>query len=136
MLLDFAEYQDLGGTAAEDNYKKLENDAEDLINPITNDYYVLNSIDTDEDKYRVRCFKKALELQINFSNDIGASTPYGMSDQDIKSVSVDGTSVTKGTTPINFVTGGIYKLTLEYLFRGGFFFSRVPPLLSTQKTVF
>ena len=115
MLLTFAEYQDLGGTAAEDNYKKLENDAEDLINPITNDYYVLNSIDTDEDKYRVRCFKKALELQINFSNDIGASTPYGMSDNDIKSVSVDGTTVSKGTTPINFVTGGIYNLALEYL---------------------
>ena len=67
MLLTFAEYQDLGGTATEDNYKKLEQDAEDLINPITNDYYVLNSIDTDEDEYRVRCFKKALELQINFS---------------------------------------------------------------------
>ena len=120
MLLTFAEYQDLGGTAAEDNYKKLENDVEDLINPITNDYYVLNSIDTDEDKYRVRCFKKALELQINFSNDIGASTPYEMSDQDIKSVSVDGTSVTQGTTPINFVTGGIYNVALEYLYRGGF----------------
>ena len=126
MLLDFAEYQDLGGTAAEDNYKKLENDAEDLINPITNNYYVLNSIDTDEDKYRVRCFKKALELQINFSNDIGASPPYEMSDQDIKSVSVDGTSVTKGTTPINFVTGGIYNLPLEYLYRGGFLYRGIP----------
>lgn len=126
MLLTFAEYQKMGGTATEDNYKKLEQDAEDLINPITNDYYVLNSIDTDEDKYRVRCFKKALELQINFSNDIGASTPYGMSDQDIKSVSVDGTSVTKGTTPINFVTGGIYNVALEYLYRGGFLYRGIP----------
>lgn len=126
MLLTFAEYQDLGGTAAEDNYKKLENDAEDLINPITNDYYVLNSIDTDEDKYRVRCFKKALELQINFSNDIGASTPYGMSDQDIKSVSVDGTTVTKGTTPTNFVTNGVYNLARDYLYRGGFLFRGIP----------
>lgn len=126
MLLDFAEYQDLGGTATEEDYKKLEQDAEDLINPITNDYYVLNSIDTDEDKYRVRCFKKALELQINFSNDIGASTPYGMSDQDIKSVSVDGTTVTKGTTPTNFVTNGVYNLARDYLYRGGFFFRGVP----------
>ena len=74
MLLTFAEYQDLGGTATEDNYKKLEQDAEDLINPITNDFYVLNSIDTDEDEYRVRCFKNALELQINFTFEIGAST--------------------------------------------------------------
>ena len=126
MLLTFAEYQDLGGTATEGNYKKLEQDAEDLINPITNDYYVLNSIDTDEDKYRVRCFKKALELQINFSNDIGASTPYGMSDQDIKSVSVDGTTVTKGTTPTNFVTNGVYNLARDYLYRGGFLFRGIP----------
>lgn len=126
MLLDFAEYQDLGGTATEEDYKKLEQDAEDLINPITNDYYVLNSIDTDEDKYRVRCFKKALELQINFSNDIGASTPYGMSDQDIKSVSVDGTTVTKGTTPTNFVTNGVYNLARDYLYRGGFLFRGIP----------
>lgn len=126
MLLTFAEYQDLGGTATEDNYKKLEQDAEDLINPITNDYYVLNSIDTDEDKYRVRCFKKALELQINFSNDIGASTPYEMSNQDVKSVSVDGTTVTKGTTPTNFVTNGIYNLARDYLYRGGFLFRGIP----------
>lgn len=131
MLLTFAEYQDLGGTATEESYKKLESDAEDLINPITNDFYVLNSIDTDEDEYRVRCFKKALELQINFSNDIGASTPYGMSDQDIKSVSVDGTSVTKGTTPINFVTGGIYNVALKYLYRGGFLYRGIPHAQTT-----
>lgn len=126
MLLTFAEYQDLGGTATEESYKKLESDAEDLINPITNDYYVLHSIDNDEDKYRVQCFKKALELQINFSNDIGASTPYGMSDQDIKSVSVDGTTVTKGTTPTNFVTNGVYNLARDYLYRGGFLFRGIP----------
>jgi len=126
MLLSFAEYQKLGGTAPMDKYPKLENDAEDLINPITNDYYVLHSIDDDEDKYRVRCFKKALELQINFSNDIGASTPYGMSDQDIKSVSVDGTTVTKGTTPTNFVTNGVYNLARDYLYRGGFLFRGIP----------
>lgn len=126
MLLTFAEYQDLGGTATEESYKKLESDAEDLINPITNDFYVLNSIDTDEDEYRVRCFKKALELQINFSFEIGASTPYEMSNQDVKSVSVDGTSVTKGTTPINFVTGGIYNVALEYLYRGGFLYRGIP----------
>ena len=131
MLLTFAEYQDLGGTATEESYEKLESDAEDLINPITNDFYVLNSIDTDEDEYRVRCFKKALELQINFSNDIGASTPYGMSDQDIKSVSVDGTTVTKGTTPTNFVTNGVYNLARDYLYRGGFLFRGIPHAQTT-----
>lgn len=126
MLLSFAEYQKLGGTAPTDKYPKLEQDAEDLINPITNDYYVLHSIDDDEDKYQVRCFKKALELQINFSFEIGASTPYEMSNQDVKSVSVDGTTVTKGTTPTNFVTNGVYNLARDYLYRGGFLFRGIP----------
>lgn len=131
MLLSFAEYQKLGGTAPMDKYPKLENDAEDLINPITNDYYVLHSIDDDEDKYRVRCFKKALEQQINFSFEIGASTPYEMSNQDVKSVSVDGTTVTKGTTPTNFVTNGVYNLARDYLYRGGFLFRGIPHAQTT-----
>ena len=126
MLLSFDEYHELGGTAPIDKYPKLEQDAEDLINPITNDYYGLHSIDNDEDKYRVRCFKKALELQINFSFEIGASTPYEMSNQDVKSVSVDGTTVTKGTTPTNFVTNGVYNLARDYLYRCGFLFRGIP----------
>lgn len=126
MLLDFDEYQKLGGKAPVDKYPALEQDAEDLINPLVENYYVFNPIDKDEDEYRVYCFKKALELQINFSHDIGASTPYAMSDKDVKSVSVDGTSVTKGTTPINFVTGGVYNKAYEYLYLTGLLFRGVP----------
>lgn len=125
-LLDYDTYKSLGGTAKEEDFGKLEQDAEDLINPRTNFYYLSNSIDDDQDKQRVYYFQKALTLQINFSSDIDASTPYEMSDKDVKSVSVDGTSVTKGTTPINFVNGGVYNLALDYLYRGGFLFRGVP----------
>lgn len=125
-LLDYQTYKDLGGTAPEDKFAKLERDAEDMINPRTNFYYLSNSIDTDTDKERVYLFRKALTLQINYSNDVGASTPYEMSDKDVKSVSVDGTTVTKGTTPINFVTGGVYNLANDYLFRAGLLYRGVP----------
>lgn len=125
-LIDYETYQGLGGTAPKDKFVKLEQDAEDLINPRTNFYYLSNSIDTDQDKDRVYFFRKALTLQINYSNDIGASTPYEMSDKDVKSVSVDGTAVTKGTTPIDFTDGGIYSLAIDYLLRTGLLFRGVP----------
>ena len=80
-LLDYETYEKLGGTAPEDKFAKLELDAEDLINPRTNFYYLSHSIDTDADKERVYLFRKALTLQINYSNDVGASTPYEMSER-------------------------------------------------------
>lgn len=126
MLLEFKEYQALGGTAPPDNYDKLEQDAEDIINPITNNYYLLMDIDKDVDTERVRFFKKAMELQINFEHEIGASTPYAMSEKDVKSVTVDGTTVQKGTTPISFAKAGIYKLALEYLYMTGLVYRGVP----------
>lgn len=125
-LIDYDTYQGLGGTAQKDKFAKLEQDAEDLINPRTNFYYVSNSIDTDQDKERVYFFRKALTLQINYSNDIGASTPYEMSDKDVTSVSVDGTTVTKGTTPISFNNAGVYSLALDYLLRTGLLFRGMP----------
>jgi hypothetical protein len=39
---------------------------------------------------------------------------------------VDGTTVTKGTTPINFVTDGVYNLATDYLFRAGLLYRGVP----------
>lgn len=125
-LIDYETYQELGGTAPQNKFAKLEQDAEDLINPRTNFYYLSNSLDTDQDKERVYFFRKALTLQINYSNDVGASTPYEMADKDVKSVSVDGTTVTKGTTPIDFANGGIYSLALDYLLRTGLLFRGVP----------
>lgn len=125
-LLDFKTYQELGGTAPEDKFAKLEQDAEDLINPRSGFFYLSHSIDTDPDKERVYLFRKALTLQINYSSDIGASTPYEMSDKDVKSVSVDGTTVTKGTTPTNFVTNGVYNLANDYLYKAGLLYRGVP----------
>lgn len=126
MLLSFEEYKKLGGTADKNNYPKLEQNAEDLINPITHDFYVCNSIDTDEDTYRVKCFKKALELQIEFTNSLGASTPYDMAQQSITSVSIDGTTVSTDMSIKDLTQGGIYNLALEYLYRTGLLYRGIP----------
>lgn len=127
-LLKFEEYQNLGGTASADDFDKLERDAEDLINPLTNNFYVLHSIDTDEDTYRVNCFKKALELQINYTNSIGASTPYEMAEKDIKSISVDGTTVSTGSSPVgdSVTTGGVYRTAIDQLYMAGLLFRGIP----------
>ena len=107
------------------DFDTLEKAAEDMINPLTGMYYVRNSIDEDTDTNRVNWFKKALALQIEYMDDIGATSTYEMAQRDIKSVSIDGTSVSTGTSPTDSSTNGVYNLALEYLFYTGLLYRGV-----------
>ena len=51
-LLTFSRYHDLGGTVPEPDFEKLESDAEDVINPLINFFYLHKDIDTDKDEER------------------------------------------------------------------------------------
>lgn len=126
MLLTYDDYKKFGGTLEEKKFLALEQDAEDLINPLINFYYETNSIDDDTDYYRVRLVKKAVYLQVRYTDDIGASTPYGMTEKDIKSVSIDGTSVSTGSSATDYADGGIYSLSIEYLYMSGLLFRGIP----------
>lgn len=126
MLLTYDDYKKFGGTLEEKKFLALEQDAEDLINPLINFYYETNSIDDDTDYYRVRLVKKAVYLQVRYTDDIGASTPYGMTEKDIKSVSIDGTSVSTGSSATDYADGGIYNLSIEYLYMSGLLFRGIP----------
>lgn len=125
MLLSYEKYQALGGTAPEEKYPKLEQDAEDLFNARTSFFYVTVDIDQDPDQERANFFRKALTLQINYTNDIGASTMYEMSEKDIKTISIDGTSISKGTNPLSYVHNGVYALAYDYLYRTGLLYRGV-----------
>ena len=114
-LLNKDEFQKLTGIVPDADFDKLEKAAESMINPLTGMYYELHSIDIN----RVNWFKKALALQIQYMSDIGASSTYEMAQKDIKSVSIDGTSVSTGTSPTDSATNGVYNLALEYLFYTG-----------------
>lgn len=118
-LLNKDEFQKLTGIVPDADFDKLEKAAESMINPLTGMYYELHSIDEDTDINRVSWFKKALALQIQYMSDIGASSTYEMAQKDIKSVSIDGTSVSTGTSPTDSATNGVYNLALEYLFYTG-----------------
>ncbi|ART99109.1 MULTISPECIES: hypothetical protein [Lactobacillus] len=118
-LLNKNEFQKLTGIVPDADFDKLEKAAESMINPLTGMYYELHSIDEDTDINRVNWFKKALALQIQYMSDIGASSTYEMAQKDIKSVSIDGTSVSTGTSPTDSATNGVYNLALEYLFYTG-----------------
>lgn len=118
-LLNKDEFQKLTGIVPDADFDKLEKAAESMINPLTGMYYELHSIDEDTDINRVNWFKKALALQIQYMSDIGASSTYEMAQKDIKSVSIDGTSISTGTSPTDSATNGVYNLALEYLFYTG-----------------
>jgi hypothetical protein len=118
-LLNKDEFQKLTGIVPDADFDKLEKAAESMINPLTGMYYELHSIDEDTDINRVNWFKKALALQIQYMSDIGASSTYEMAQKDVKSVSIDGTSVSTGTSPTDSATNGVYNLALEYLFYTG-----------------
>ena len=127
MLLSFDEYQKLGGKVTDETkFNQLESDAEDLFNARTNGYYLEHDIDSDKNTRRVKYFKKALEMQINFTNDIGASTIYDIADQTVHSVSIDGTTVQVNKTAADETRKGIYTLSWQYLLQTGLLFRGVP----------
>ena len=124
-LLTFNRYHDLGGTVPESDFEKLESDAEDVINPLIGFFYQHKDIDTDLDEERVWLVRKAITLQIDFTSRLGSSTPDEMTKNDVKSVSIDGTSVSTGLSPLSFTQHGVYTVALNYLYRSGLLFRGV-----------
>lgn len=129
MYLTFDHYKDISGTNKvqdESEFNKLERDAEHLFNAVTHYFYVRHvKIEEDPDVYRVNMFRHALALQIDYTHDLGASTSYGIANQSIKSVTIDGTNVTTDKTAAGDSKGGIYKLALDYLYETGLLYRGV-----------
>lgn len=122
--LEFKEYQNMGHTKITDEatFKKVEQASEDLFNAVTRDYYVIDDIEKDSDQLRVLLFKKALAVQCEFLNDIGALTPYEIAQQQVSNVSVGRTHIENGGSGINGSTSGktgIYNLAMANLARTG-----------------
>lgn len=124
-LLSQNEFQELTNRSTNADFDTLEKAAENMINPLTRMYYERNSIDEDTDTNRIKWFKKALALQIEYMDDIGATSTYEMAQKDVKSISIDGTSVSTGTSPTDSATNGVYNLALEYLFYTGLLYRGV-----------
>lgn len=125
-MLTFAEYQALGGQVTDEAvYSKLERNALKLFNVATNMYYIKNNIDEDDNWLRVKMFKMALVAQIDYTDDVGASTEYELAQKSIKSVSIDGTTVSTDSTVKDSTKGGIYNVALDYLYETGLLYGGV-----------
>lgn len=70
MYLTYDEYVELGFDKATD-FIKLEAYAERHLNTVTQDYYMLHSLDDDTFMYRVKKFKLAMAIQIDYLQTLG-----------------------------------------------------------------
>lgn len=126
MLLTYDQFKEIGGRAAEDSFSKLEPQVEELFFTMTGAYYVYHDIEQDPDTMRVKFYRKAMAIQIDYMNDIGATTPYDIATKSIRSVSIDGTTVSTGKTVADSASHGLYNLARWYLYQTGLLFRGVP----------
>lgn len=67
MYLTYGEYTELGfDKVKQEDFKKLESYAERHINLVTQDYYMLHSLEDDTNSYRVHKFKLAMAIQVDY----------------------------------------------------------------------
>lgn len=126
MYLSYDLYsKELGGIASEDKFKALEANTESMFDARTRMYYQKHSIDEDTNSWRVLMFRKAMTAQINylFANDVDNADE--LVNKDIKSVSIDGTTVTNNSSVNDTNSNGISNLALEYLVQTGLLFRGV-----------
>lgn len=126
MYLSYDLYsKELGGIASEDKFKALEANTESMFDARTRMYYQKHSINEDTNSWRVLMFRKAMTAQINylFANDVDNADE--LVNKDIKSVPIDGTTVTNNSSVNDTNSNGISNLALEYLVQTGLLFRGV-----------
>nr|DAE38594.1 MAG TPA: Head Tail Connector Protein [Caudoviricetes sp.] len=82
-------------------------------------FYITHDIDSDPNEYRVKMFRMAMVVQIDFAKSTGVVTAYDIAQQSIKSVSIDGTTVTTDKTLSDLTRDGLYDLARQYLLETG-----------------
>lgn len=93
--LTLDEYIELGyDKIDEDEFVKLEKFASGVLNHVTRNFYELNSLD-DDIKFRRNKFKQAVAAQIEYFNDMGATSFHGL--KEFGTVSIGRTTLSKGS---------------------------------------
>lgn len=111
--MDFETYKKLGFSKLnEKQFKSVSADSEMLISNLTQDFYELHNLDDDlssDDsflKYRATQYQKAICLQCDFANEVGASTPYGQQAGALTDVQIGRTHLQRTSNAVNNVTYG------------------------------
>lgn len=128
MYLTRDEYQSYFGVDYQSgnfDFTKAEKTTEMLFDIATNNFYVNNDIAKDTNTARVENFKRAMAMQIMYLYSNGASNTLELEKGDIKSITIDGTTIVSNTSIKDRSTGGISNMALNCLYQTGLLYEGV-----------
>ena len=120
--LSFEEYDGAVSNGAE--FKRLESQAETVINNVTRDFYRYHDLSADQNKFRVADFKQAVKEQIEYYAFSQASKSYEIQQGNYKAVSIGRLSLTPSDTNASdsVMPNGLCRESYELLAKHGLLF--------------
>ena len=118
--LSFEEYDGAVSNGAE--FKRLESQAETVINNVTRDFYRYHDLSADQNKFRVADFKQAVKEQIEYYVFAQASKSYEIQQGNYKAVSIGRLSLTPADASAGLMPNGLCKEAYELLAKHGLLF--------------
>lgn len=118
--LSFEEYDGAVSNGAE--FKRLESQAETVINNVTRDFYRYHDLSADQNKFRVADFKQAVKEQIEYYAFAQASKSYEIQQGNYKAVSIGRLSLTPADASAGLMPNGLCKEAYELLAKHGLLF--------------
>lgn len=122
--LDLNEYKEFPlADVSEEEFSKLESKASVLLDELTNFYYQINDLATDTDNFRVKQFKRAMALEIDYLKTVGKSSTAELANNPMavsETQSIGRTSVSKsygtgnnsisGRSTSNLIAGEVFLI--------------------------
>lgn len=118
--LSFEEYD--GAVSNEAEFKRLESQAETVINNVTRDFYRYHDLSADQNKFRVADFKQAVKEQIEYYAFAQASKSYEIQQGNYKAVSIGRLSLTPADASVGLMPNGLCREAYELLAKHGLLF--------------
>lgn len=118
--LSFEEYD--GTVSNEAEFKRLESQAETVINNVTRDFYRYHDLSADQNKFRVADFKQAVKEQIEYYAFAQAAKSYEIQQGEYKAVSIGRLSLTPADASAGLMPNGLCKEAYELLAKHGLLF--------------
>lgn len=118
--LSFEEYDGTVSNGAE--FKRLESQAETVINNVTRDFYRYHDLSADQNKFRVADFKQAVKEQIEYYAFAQAAKSYEIQQGEYKAVSIGRLSLTPADASAGLMPNGLCREAYELLAKHGLLF--------------
>ena len=133
--MEFARYTELGFNKLDnDSFNKVIASSQLLVGNLAKDYYEFHDIqkdlNSDDDfiKFRANQFQKAICVQCEFADDLGASSLVEQQKAGITDVQIGRTHLQQSSNPVNSVTygkSGVYLPAYELLVHTGLLYRGV-----------